>query len=71
MAADGSLFFDATIAARVPTLFYVLAACFSVLAFAGTWLVRNKPDNRVSGVTVSTELGFSNMLTFAEGMRHP
>jgi hypothetical protein len=70
LAANGSMFFDETISARVPTFFYILAGCFSVLAFFGILLIRNKTESPSSREIIYADLGYSNMLNFGEGMRH-
>ena len=70
LSANGSMFFDETISARVPKFFYILAGCFSVLAFFGIFFIRNKTERPNSSEINYIDLGYSNMLSFGEGMRH-
>lgn len=46
VAPNGSLFFDAQIAARVPTLLYVLAGCWTALSLIALLLIRNNPNHQ-------------------------
>ena len=43
-AADGSVFYSAKVAARVPTLLYTLAICWAGLAVIACLLVRRNPE---------------------------
>ena len=68
IASNGSQFFSAAIAAKVPYLMYVLAGTWSVLALIAILLIRNKPKANYLRQVTRVE---NEELTFTEGIKEP
>jgi len=66
LAPNGSMFFDATVAARVPLLLYVLAGTWAILAIPAVLLIKNKPNNTVAQTVTAIT---NEELTFSEGIK--
>jgi MFS transporter, OFA family, oxalate/formate antiporter len=66
LAPNGSMFFDATVAARVPLLLYVLAGTWAILAIPAVLLIRNKPNSNVAQTVTAIT---NEELTFGEGIK--
>lgn len=68
ISAIGSKFYSQNVAARMPTLFYTMAGCWTVLAIISVLLVRRNPNLSAPQGKASADI--SEMLTLSEGIRH-